>query len=216
MENLSNQIEKYFFSVIITTYNREKTVLRAVNSLLGQSEPDFEAIIVDDGSTDETFDILKDIIFSNRNFKYIFQSNHGSPHAKNSGILNSSGKYITFLDSDDEYHPNHLLIRKKILTDRPEIEFLHGGVRIIGNQFIPDKNSCNYLININDCIVGGTFFIKGYVFDKIGYFPIVPYSDDSMFFEIAQKANVIIAKTEISTYIYHRDVEESACLKIKR
>jgi len=152
--------KEYFFSVIIPTYNREKLILRALTSLLSQTEKNFEAIIIDDGSTDNTYTVIKEIFLKNYNFIYICNSNHGLAFSRNLGMNHASGKYITFLDSDDEYEPDHLETRKKILSENHDIELLHGGLKIIGNQDIPDKNNPVQSIHVNDCIVGGTFFIK--------------------------------------------------------
>lgn len=97
-----------FFTVIIPTYNRVHSILDAVQSVLRQSFKDFELIIIDDGSTDNTADVLKPVIETEARVKYVYQENAERSAARNHGIRLASGLYICFLDSDDEYLPNHL------------------------------------------------------------------------------------------------------------
>ena len=95
-----------FFTVIIPTYNRAALIKNAINSVLNQSYSDFELIIVDDGSTDDTKEIIAS--YSDERLVYLYQENAERSAARNNGIKNSSGKYICFLDSDDCYLENHL------------------------------------------------------------------------------------------------------------
>lgn len=97
-----------FFTVIIPTYNRAHCILDSVQSVLRQSFTDFELIVVDDGSTDNTADILKSAAEVDERIKYIYQENAERSAARNHGIRLASGKYVCFLDSDDEYLPSHL------------------------------------------------------------------------------------------------------------
>jgi glycosyltransferase involved in cell wall biosynthesis len=204
-----------FFSVIITTFNRENLLSRSLTSLLKQNFSDWEAIFVDDGSRDNTFEVIKPIVLEHNNIKYIFQKNQGLPNARNTGISLSQGRYITFLDSDDEYKQNHLSSRFRILQENPDIDLLHGGVEIIGDAYVPDKNNPSQLIHLDDCMIGGTFFIKRELFQKIGYFRQIDYADDTDFIERALKGNFNIVKTDITTYIYHRDTPDSMCNILK-
>lgn len=200
----------YFFSVVICTYNREKLLPRALDSLIKQKFKDFEVIVVDDGSTDRTFSVIKK--YRNELYlRYIFQQNEGLSISRNVGGLSSNGEYITFLDSDDEYKIDHLLSRFNVLTENRKIDLMHGGVEIIGNSFVPDANNPDKLIELSECIIGGTFFIKRQLFQKLNGFRQLEYSDDYDFYKraIAEKANIL--KVDIPTYIYYRDTEDSIC-----
>ena len=104
-----------FFSIIIATYNRAQLIIRAINSLISQTEEDWEAIIVDDESTDDTYTRILPYLESNNKIKYLKKVHSGEALTKNEGIWSSAGKYVSFLDSDDEYDPLHLETRKKIL-----------------------------------------------------------------------------------------------------
>ncbi len=97
--------EQPLVSVIIPTYNREKYIKDAVESVLNQTYKNIEVIVVDDGSTDNTQDVIKEIIEKDDRVKYIYQENQGSGSARNRGIQEANGEFIAFLDSDDAYLP---------------------------------------------------------------------------------------------------------------
>lgn len=92
-------------SVIVPVYNREKTIKRCINSIINQKLSVFEIIVVDDGSTDKTIEIVNEF---EGNIKIIRQNHRGAQAARNLGILNAKGDYIAFLDSDDEWLPQML------------------------------------------------------------------------------------------------------------
>ena len=97
------------FSVIITTYNREKEIYACIKSVLNQTFKDFELIIIDNGSTDNTKAIIQKFLQQDARIKYFWQKNSGTAAGgRNTGILKSSGTYIAFLDSDDTFNSNML------------------------------------------------------------------------------------------------------------
>jgi glycosyltransferase involved in cell wall biosynthesis len=110
-------------SVIIPTFNRSQTLRRAVDSVLRQSFRDFELIIVDDGSQDETITLLSSI--RDPRIKVLSQLNHGVSHARNRGIEASRGDLICFLDSDDAWCPNKLARQIDILKDDPRYQVIY-------------------------------------------------------------------------------------------
>lgn len=201
--------KEYLFSVIITTYNRALLLKRALESLIAQTEKDWEAIIIDDGSTDDTYDQIKLYLDNHPKIRYIKQNNQGTVSAKNAGIASSKGMFITFLDSDDEYALNHLETRREILEQNPNVEFLYGGARIIGNQYVPDRHDHSKLIHLSDCVIGGTFFIKKEVAIALRGFRPFPVGTDADLFERISKTKTVLLKTELPTYIYHRELEDS-------
>lgn len=96
-------------SIILPTYNRSKFLYRAVESVIKQTFKNWELIIVDDASTDDTQALFKDIALQDRRIQYHrLEKNGGACIARNKGIQVSKGEYITFLDSDDEYFPKKL------------------------------------------------------------------------------------------------------------
>ncbi len=97
-----------FFSIVLPTYNRAAFIAKAISSVLDQSFDDFELIIIDDGSTDNTKHVVDS--FADTRIRYIYQENQERSVARNNGIKQAKGNYICFLDSDDYYLNNHLMI----------------------------------------------------------------------------------------------------------
>ncbi len=198
-----------FFSVIITSYNRAALLKRALDSLLSQTEKDWEAIVIDDGSTDHTHFIMQPYLKINKNIFYISQKSMGATLSKNQGIFLSKGKFVTFLDSDDEYNPVHLETRKTLLIKNSAVEFLYGGVKVIGSEYVPDRHNYQRMVHLSTCAIGGTFFIKRHVSLLLNGFTEMPLGSDGDFFDRAHKKGINMLKTELPTYIYHRETLNS-------
>ena len=162
-------------SVIIPTYNRKKTLARAIRSVLNQSFSPFEILIIDDGSNDGTEEWVKENF---QNIKYIYQNNHGVSSARNIGIENAYGDWVAFLDSDDEWLPNKLYKQVKAIDSNPEVKFFHtneiwirNGVRV--NQMKKHKKYGGYIFEkcLDICRVSpSSVLIKKEVLDNIGVF----------------------------------------------
>lgn len=207
-KNLKTVIQPYF-SIIITTYNRANLLKKALDSLISQTEHNWEAIIVDDESTDDTFFQIQPYLRLNNRIKYFRKAHSGEAMSKNTGINLSSGKYISFLDSDDEYNPIHLQSRKEILLQKPLVSFLYGGTKIIGNQYVPDRFDHNKRIKLSECAIGGTFFIERSVLVRLNGFKNIILGTDADLFDRLVEAGVIMRETKIPTYIYHHENEDS-------
>ncbi|WP_397363423.1 glycosyltransferase [Olleya sp. R77988] len=107
-----------YFSVIIPLFNKEKYILKTLESVLNQSCQDFEIIIIDDGSTDNSVSIIKAI--NDDRIQITTQNNQGVSVARNNAISQSKGKYLALLDADDLWHNNHLESFKKTISLFPE------------------------------------------------------------------------------------------------
>jgi len=99
-------IQDYFFSVVIPLFNKEKYIIKTLNSVFQQTFSDFEIIIVDDGSTDRSITIINEI--EDERLKINYQKNQGASAARNKGIKLAKGRYIALLDADDIWLENHL------------------------------------------------------------------------------------------------------------
>lgn len=104
-------------SVIIPTYNRSDLLKLAISSVLSQSYTDYEIIVVDDGSTDNTRKVVES--FNAEAIRYVYQNNMGRSAARNAGISSAKGQYIAFLDSDDIFLPSKLELQVKCLDSNP-------------------------------------------------------------------------------------------------
>ena len=100
--------EKIDISLIVPVYNVEKYLKRALTSVENQTFKNFEVIIVNDGSTDGSLEIISEFVDRNKNFTLINQENKGLGEARNVGIRHAKGRYVAFLDSDDFLEPEYL------------------------------------------------------------------------------------------------------------
>lgn len=117
--NLNNQ---YNISVIIPTYNRQHTLKRAIDSVLLQTYPVKEIIIIDDGSTDDSEHLIKHEYPS---LRYLYQPNTGVSAARNLGITSAKHQWIALLDSDDSWHPKKIAAQLNALQQQPDMAFCH-------------------------------------------------------------------------------------------
>lgn len=109
-------------SIILPTYNRSKLLLKAIQSVLDQTLQEWELIIWDDGSTDETKDILSKL--NDPRVSYFYSENRGAAAARNSALKKARGEYIAFIDSDDQWLPVKLLMQVQALDKFPGIDLL--------------------------------------------------------------------------------------------
>lgn len=133
-------------SVIIPVYGVEKYIAKCIQSLLDQTFKNFEAIIVDDGSPDNSIAIAKSIVGDDTRFIFLEKENGGQASARNLGLDHATGDYIAFLDSDDYYSPNCLNECIKAFNLNPNIEIVMFGINSVSDdeqilkKFIPDIN----------------------------------------------------------------------------
>jgi glycosyltransferase involved in cell wall biosynthesis len=199
-------------SVVIPTYNRAEVLLDAINSVLSQTYKNFEIIIVDDGSTDNTQEIIKKI--NDARIKYFYQENSGVSSARNKGIKTANGDYIAFLDSDDLWHPQKLEKQLAIFTKDKNIglvscnslyQTFSGETVFVKKSFASNKKEViSYILSYPDKVYTGTptLMIKKDCFDKVGYFDEqMSFCEDwDIFFRIALFYEIYFID-EILTYV---------------
>lgn len=178
-------------AVIIPVYNCAEYICQAIDSVLTQTFRDFELIVVDDGSTDNTKELLMQ--YGNQ-LKYIYQENKDMTAARNTGIRSSDSEYIAFLDSDDAWLPNKLECQVRLLDRAPEVGLVYcwhyyidsGGKRCefynnaIGRSHESGSDLFEKLIKGNVmCGGGSTPVIRRKCLEKSGMFDeSIPYSGD--------------------------------------
>ena len=155
-------------SVIIPVYNSEQFLAEAIESVLAQTYPANELIIVDDGSTDRS----REIAVSYPEVTYIYQSHIGVATARNRGIQESRGHYLAFLDADDVWLPDKLSLQIRAFNNDQTLEIVSGYVEQFVNQELdapgekkyafPDRPLAGYLPS--------AILIKRSVFNKTGLF----------------------------------------------
>jgi len=209
--------EKYKVTIILATHNRKHIIRRAIQSVSGQTYRNYELIITDDGSKDGTFEHLKPILSRNTNIKYIYHTNRGTALSLNAGITIAQGKYITFIDSDDEYEKRHIELRVKYSDRNRDVDLTYSKVKVIGKEsdyFVPDARNKSRLIHIDECITGATFFGKAEVFRELNGFKDL-YGYDYEFFRRAVK-KYTVEMLDLPTYKYYKDNKDSITNKMKK
>jgi glycosyltransferase involved in cell wall biosynthesis len=161
-----------FFSVIIPTYNRAEFIGKAIDSVLAQTFQDFEIIVVDDGSTDNTEEVVQRV--KTDRLRYFKKENGERAAARNFGANRATGKFVNFLDSDDLLYPNHLLVGFNFIKAHDHVQIFHLGydvkdwkgrvLNVVDNiQFVNRKIlsgnvlSCNGVFVNRECMLKNPF-----------------------------------------------------------
>jgi len=203
-----------FFSIIIPTYNRAGFIAKAIQSLLNQTFSDFELIIIDDASTDETADIVAS--FTDVRIKYIKnEQNLERCKSRNKGIAISQGLYIGFLDSDDYHLPQHLEILHQEIQERnkPEALFFTNAWNSNDGIKLYERDCPKLLIedSVYDYIARYTFnpqrmCIHRNILKQFQFDPEVYVCEDlDLAARIATKYPIIQIAKRTTVYVYHLD-----------
>jgi len=193
-------------SVIITTYNYSHFLAEAIQSVLDQTFGDFELIVVDDGSTDNTREIVGS--FKDHRIKYIYQEHRGGNAARNVGTSASIGKYIAFLDADDIWLPEKLAMQVRLLDTSPDVAIVCSDFYRFDNQSgvitsqawekreINPKIALRLLLSERAFAVTSTVLIRADVFSEVGYWDesLRINQDWDMFVRIAQRYNFDVVR----------------------
>jgi glycosyltransferase involved in cell wall biosynthesis len=203
-------------SVLMSVYNTDfQLVKRALDSVLNQDFQDFEIIVIDDGSNNGSQNhILKFAIEHENKITYLRHSNRSQANSINRGVKFSSGEYITIIDADDEYKPNHLRL---CLEEVKNVDLISTKTETIVDKyedyFVTDKNDPRRVIHVDECVLFATLFGKKEVFADNAFEG--DYAADSNFFEdVSKKYNV--KKVELRTYIYYRNIPNSVTYLMKK
>ncbi|MTT32162.1 glycosyltransferase [Terrilactibacillus sp. BCM23-1] len=165
-------------SVIIPTYNREKLLYGAINSLKDQTYNNIEIIIVDDCSNDNTEQMVMEEKLKDHRIVYVkHNKNMGAPQARNTGISKSTGEFIAFLDSDDQWLPSKLEKQMKIFQKKKKVGVVYTGIINVSNNGIRNKTTPKFngqILNellIRNCVgTTSTVMIRKNLLVKTGGF----------------------------------------------
>jgi len=163
-------------SVVIPAYNRAATISRAIQSVLAQTYQDFELIVVDDGSTDSTCDVVATMP-DHRIRLLHHEENLGAAAARNTGMTASNGKYIAWLDSDDEWLPEKLSIQLQALKlSAPNEKACYTAYELIEKDisriYIPEHSDYKKLFLGCDQAPGSSLLFERSVLDEVGFLDI--------------------------------------------
>jgi glycosyltransferase involved in cell wall biosynthesis len=134
-------------SVIVPTYNYGHLINNCLDSVLSQTYQNWECIVVDDGSTDNTSAVVKRYSDRDSRVKYIVQDNRRQASARNNGIRNSTGRFLQFLDADDMLESRKLERQVEFLAAHPEVDIVYGDVRFFRDGHIEERH---YLLGGED------------------------------------------------------------------
>ncbi len=201
-------------SVIVPIYNSERFVAQAIESVLAQTYKNFEIVVVNDGSTDRSYEKIKPYLPL---IKYIPQENKGVSSARNTGIKNSEGELIAFLDSDDIWLPEKLELQVKYLNDNPHVGLVHSNISYIdenGESYPPNPDfvtdvsgMCFKELFEGNCIATSTVLVRQACLDKVGLFAEgIPYAED---YELWMKLSIYYPIRHINEYLIKYRVHDA-------
>src|SRR5712691_10864800 len=131
----SNPAAEPMITVIIPTYNYAHFVDQAIQSVIDQTYPDWECIVVDDGSTDGTRDVVARFVDNDARISYVFQDNKGLAAARNTGLKLARGRFIQFLDSDDLIEKEKLRRQLEFVEAHEELDIVYGNTRYFRSEY---------------------------------------------------------------------------------
>jgi glycosyltransferase involved in cell wall biosynthesis len=211
-------------SIIIPTYNRAHLIRETLDSVAAQTFTNWECIVVDDWSTDETDRLVDDYVKNDSRFIYLVnERTKGAQGARNTGLLSTKGDFIQFFDSDDIMYPHHLKMKMETFNQNPNLDIV--------TSFSHVKNANNELIGIFTWMASGVIFeelirqqtyvdtnsalIKKKVFNNYLLDENVPsYQELDLHLALSKKANYGIVWEFLTAY-YRRDVDTISSDEIK-
>ena len=211
-------------SVIIPTYNRALLLKKAIESVLKQTFKDYEIIVVDDGSTDNTREIVNSC-FSPL-IKYIYQENNGRSNARNQALKIAQGQYIAYLDSDDMYLPDKLEKQISILDKNRDIGMVYTSARVFdeddnelfrqdeyGNKRLYyEATDSGWIYNkvafyFPQTIILPSVMVRSEIQEKVGYFDekLHRFEDTDMWRRISKECKIFAIKEPLCIIRKHSD-----------
>ena len=211
---------KALISIIIPVYNAEKYISNTIKSLFSQTYKNFEVIIIDDGSSDNSMQIVdKEMKQKNIPYTIIRQANQGVGKARNVGYENANGEWILFLDADDTINPFSIEIYTKIIEKEEKVDIIFSKFRDVDEKnsldsaeyentyswIEKDKILKEFLTRQRVLLVPGTLYKKNFLNTYSLMQPSIPWSEDQYFiWLVLNKADrIIITNAEIYNYVHH-------------
>jgi glycosyltransferase involved in cell wall biosynthesis len=140
-----------FFTIVVPCYNRAAILGATIKAILKQEYQNFELIVVDDGSHDNTYSTIATI--QDLRVRYFYKENGERGAARNYGARHARGQYINFFDSDDEMYPNHLQVVKEFLDTHGRVEVAHTGYEVLDETGQLVQEVCDFRQNTNEVLL---------------------------------------------------------------
>ncbi len=199
-------------SVIIPTYNRSELLIKAIGSLENQSHQNMEIIIIDDFSTDDTAEVVKEM--TDERIIYLrHDTNKGGSAARNTGIQRATGDFIGFLDSDDQWLPGKLEKQLKKFKEQPDVGVIYTGVQVVNENNEPTRKiipECRGIILSklfeSNCIdTTSSVLVKKEILDEVnGFDEKLPSCQDwDLYIRLAQVTQFDFVKDSMVLFYHH-------------
>jgi glycosyltransferase involved in cell wall biosynthesis len=162
-------------SVVTVCYNSERTIRKTFDSISNQTNQDFEYVIIDGASSDNTLQLIKEFSESGRfegELRYISEPDEGIYDAMNKGINIASGEYVALLNSDDWYESDVIDTLHKEISTNPGVDIFYGFIRLIkdSREYMVRRNSYDFIMEGSGLIQHPTCFIRKSAYKDVGYF----------------------------------------------
>lgn len=191
-------------SIILPVYNQGISLTRAIESVLQQTFSDWELIVVNDGSNDSSAIVAKKFAELYPQIKFLDKKHHGVSAAINTGVAHANGLFVTTLGADDYYKPEHLQDNLDYIKNHPEVDLVMAKTEIIGSPYVVDLEKPGKMIHLDECAIGGTFFVRRSIFLEVGGRQSIQYGTDYFFAQKVAEAGFLILKRDSRTYVYDR------------
>jgi len=199
-------------SIVIPIYNKAHTIVDTLQTVLNQSFTDFEVLLIDDGSTDDSLKVIKELLLDKR-FRIISQTNQGVSASRNRGVEESKYELIAFLDADDQWFPDYLKKMVETIHNFPDC-VMYNCAGIVRNadgsksnriaiKYIDTISTINFFENPHVFLHTSATIVKKAVFNTLGGFPLSMKrnQDFALFYSIALYGKVGYCGYPLSIYI---------------
>ncbi len=167
------------FSVLMPSFQRAAFVERAVHSVRAQTCTDWELLVADDGSTDDTAARLVALARDEPRLRWWRHPNQGQALARNGLLEHARGRWITFLDSDDALAPGHLALRAEAIARATGLELILAPMQVIGDAHVRCRHGAEAPVHVDDCLAVGMLCVRADLLRAAGGFPRSAYGEDA-------------------------------------
>lgn len=198
-------------TIVMPTYNRAELLKEAIKSILSQTFKDWQLVVIDDGSSDYTKEVVKRFAAQNPRIQYVHQNNQGVTQARARTVEFVTGEYVTFLDDDDLYYPNKLNDQVNFLDQHPEVGLVYSFLEMVDRdkKLImkwPYQQSCSFSELVKDNVIQpNAALLRSQCLKKLGSFckDLKSADDYEMWLRIAKHYPIAFLPVMVGCYRWH-------------